>query len=207
MRRSAPIAWKPTGGHRLLLCLAVCCALAFTSSGVGAAAPRHWFVSLTGPDRVSADQDYRYTVTLTNDSGAWPASANASGSLHLTVNLTERYPETTVGIEDILVHPIGPQNPDGLFPCAPDGACGFTRTGPQVDFVFPKSDATVPPIRFDILVHTASIFRPGDGFTLSAILQSESDASPDTAPNLSPDGEILSATLVAVYPAGCAEEC
>jgi hypothetical protein len=45
---------------------------------VGAAGPRQWDVTVSGPDRVAAGHDYVYPVTLTNDDGAWPSSPRVS---------------------------------------------------------------------------------------------------------------------------------
>lgn len=174
--------------------------------GVDAASPRQWFITLTGPERVVANRDYTYTAVMTNDGGAWPASVNAQLTLRLAFDLTERYGEGTVGITDIIVHPTGPQSPDGAFPCATNGSCWFRRAGSQVAFTFTRNNAKVPAIVFDIIVHTASIFRPGNAFTVSAIVQHGSNEPlVQTDPALSPmpiQGE-MGAMIVATFPLLC----
>ncbi len=176
---------------------------------VNAADLRRWSVTLSGPDRVVADHDYIYTVALTNDGGPWPIPANPQGFFRLAFDLTERYNDGTVGVSDILVHPTGPQAADGSLPCAAHGGCWFTRVGSQVDFVFAKENVTVPTVMFDIIIHTASVFRPGDTFAVSATLQgawkaplalSDTAMSPDTT-----EGD-TGAMIIAEYPPGCASD-
>jgi len=137
-----------------------------------AASPRRWYVAISGPTRVAADRDYSYTVVVTNDGGVWTTSAKARSFFRLAFDLTERYGEGTVGVSDILVHPTGPPAADGALPCAVHRGCSFTRVGSRVDFLFTKEDVTIPPMAFDVVVHTASVFRVGDAIAVSAGLQS-----------------------------------
>lgn len=155
----------------LLLAVALLAGCVLAPPAVAASSPRRWSVALAGPDRVAANRDYIYTVTLTNDGGTWPFAALAQGPFRLAFDLEERYGEGTVGIEDIIVHPAGPQASDGSFPCAVHGGCSFRRSGSQVEFMFTKQNVRVAPVVFDLLIHTASVFRPGDSFRVSAILQ------------------------------------
>ena len=155
---------------RLLMSTAVILMACVLASHGDAAGPRRWSVALGGPDRVMADREYRYTVALTNDGGEWPSSARAGRTFRLAFDLSERYGEGTVGIEDILIHPVGPQASDGSFPCDAHGGCWFRRSGSQVDFSFTRDNVSVGPVIFDIVVHTASVFRAGDSFRLSATL-------------------------------------
>ncbi len=175
--------------------------------GVNAADLRRWSIALSGPDRVVADHDYIYTVALTNDGGPWPVPANPQGFFRLAFDLTERYKDGTVGVSDILVHPTGPQAVDGSLPCAAHGGCWFTRVGPLVDFAFTKENVTVPPVVFDIIIHTASVFRPGDTFTVSATLQGAWKAPPvlsDASPSLDTIEGDMGAMIIADYPLVCA---
>lgn len=177
--------------------------------GVNAADPRRWSIALSGPDRVVAGRDYTYTAALTNDGGPWPVPVNTQGFFRLAFDLTERYNDGTVGVSDILVYPTGPQAADGSLPCAAHGGCWFTRVGSQVDFAFTKENVTVPTVVFDIIIHTASVFRPGDTFAVSATLQgawkappalSDAAASPDTT-----EGD-TKAIIIAEYPLVCARD-
>lgn len=175
--------------------------------GVNAADSRRWSVTLSGPDRVVADHDYIYTVALTNDGGPWPIPANPQDFFRLAFDLTERYNDGTVGISDILVHPTGPQAADGSLPCAAHGGCWFTRVGSQVEFVFAKENVTVPTVMFDIIIHTASVFRPGDTFTVSATLQGAWKAPlalSDASPSLDTIEGDMGAMVIADYPLVCA---
>lgn len=175
---------------------------------IGAAGPRQWTLDITGTDRVAAGHDYVYTVTLTNDDGAWPSSTRTKRLTRLAFDLTERYGEGTVGIEDILIHPKGQQAPDGTFPCAAQGGCWFSRTGAQVDFTFTKEDVRLAPQTFDVLVHTASVFRPGDSFRVSATLQgiwNQPTPAIDVGPNSYVTAGTAGAAIVATSPLPCGE--
>ena len=171
-----------------------------------AASPRRWYVAISGPTRVAADRDYRYTVVVTNDGGVWTTSANARSFFRLAFDLTERYGEGTVGVSDILVHPTGLPAADGALPCAVHRGCSFTRVGSQVDFLFTKEDVTIPPISFDVVVHTASVFRVGDAFAVSAALQSGWQTSQTISaapPNPYTVEGTPAAAILAEYPATC----
>jgi len=190
----------------LIITIALMGLLPIMPHRINAAGPRQWFVALRGPDRVVADHDYTYTVSLTNDGGTWPASVNARSVFRLAFDLTERYGEGTVGVSDIFVHPTGLQAADGTLPCAVHGGCWFTRVGAQVDFVFTKENVKIPPVVFDIVLHTASVFRPGDAFAVSATLQGDwamPRAVSDAFPSPSVTDEPMSATIFAEYPLYC----
>ncbi len=174
---------------------------------INAAGPRRWSVALTGPDHVAADRDYIYTVTVTNDGGVWTTSANAQSFFRLSFDLAERYSDGRVGVSDIIVHPTGPQAANGALPCAIQGGCWFTRVGSQVDFIFTKENVKVPAVVFDIVIHTASVFRPGDAFAVSAMLQGGWKASQavfDTLASLYTIEGDTGATILAEYPLACA---
>ncbi len=177
------------------------------AQGISAAGPRRWSVTLTGPDRVGANRDYIYTVVVTNDGGVWPISANTQSFFRLSFDVAERYNEERVGISDIIVHPTGPQSTDGALPCAMQGGCWFTRVGSQIDFVFTKENVKVPAIAFDIVIHTASVFRPGDAFAVSAVLQGGWKASQAVSDTLASPSMIegnTRAAILAEYPLACA---
>lgn len=175
-----------------------------------AAGVRRWSLTLSGPDHVAAGRDYLYTATLSNDGGDWPSSGGGEHTLRLAFDLNERYGDGTVGIEDILIHPGGPQAPDGSFPCDALGGCWFRRSGSRVNFSFTRDNASVGPMVFGVVIHTASIFRPGDSFRLSAALQDDGNGSGDGSPGLAaPDGDI-SAAITATFPLACrqmSDEC
>lgn len=177
----------------------VACALA---SHGGADAPRQRSVALSGPNGVVAGGVYLYTIVVTNDGGAWPASGHA---LRLVFDLHERCGEGTVGIEDILVHPVGPQGSDGAFPCDAHGDCWFRRSGSRVDFSFTRDNAVVGPVSFDVIIHTASVFRAGNSFQLSATLQDDRQSAIDGYPiPVAPDGR-AGAAIVATFPLACGD--
>jgi hypothetical protein len=189
----------------LLIAATTLAAFVLAPLGTSAVGSRQWSVSLGGPDRVAPGRDYIYTVALTNDDGVWPSSNHTQSPLRLTFDLRERYGEGPVGIEDILVHPAGPQAPDGSFPCDTRGGCSFHRAGSRIDFSFTRDNVKVAPVTFDIIIHTASVFRPGDASQISATLQGEwnetsgGDSSPYAA-----DGSIGGA-LLATFPDICGE--
>lgn len=192
-------------GRRLLMSAAVILMACVLASHGDAAGPRQWSVALSGPDLVTADREYRYAVTLTNDGGDWPASARVGRTFRLAFDLSERYGEGTVGIEDIFIHPVGPQAPDGSFPCDAHGGCWFRRSGSQVDFSFTRDNVSVGPVTFDIVVHTASVFRAGDSFRLSASLQGGWQASTDEYPPPFAPSSSADAAAVATFPLSCGD--